>query len=210
MTPQSSTSTLWYAQTWFTILMLIVFPPLGWFLMWKYRMWKTATKAWVTGISAIVFIPGAISNFLPTPPQSASVSGVAPPAQPANSSAPNDQQPDTPATSNEQQNAQTSSVFQIGDIGVLRTASGSPGDTLYIATTNDAFNKMSDAAQAKDNVGFDQLLANGSAFSITEGTHAKWLGDEPLLQVGLKHIRITEGPHATEDGWVPREWLKKE
>jgi len=45
-----------YQKTWFVILMLIVFAPLGIFLMWKYKTWGKAAKIIVTVIFCFVFI----------------------------------------------------------------------------------------------------------------------------------------------------------
>lgn len=45
-----------YQKTWFIILMLIIFAPIGLFLMWKYKTWGKAAKIIVTVVFCFVFI----------------------------------------------------------------------------------------------------------------------------------------------------------
>lgn len=47
-----------YKKTWFIILLLTFFFPVGLFLMWKYANWSKAAKIIVTVIIAILFIFG--------------------------------------------------------------------------------------------------------------------------------------------------------
>lgn len=46
----------WYKSTWFTILMLVIFFPVGLFLMWKYMNWKTWVKVVITVAIALIVI----------------------------------------------------------------------------------------------------------------------------------------------------------
>lgn len=53
----------WYQTTWFTILCLILFFPLGLVLMWMYKKnWKTWVKVVVTVFFSISFIGGAFMD----------------------------------------------------------------------------------------------------------------------------------------------------
>lgn len=53
----------WYQTTWFTILCLILFFPLGLVLMWMYKKnWKTWVKVLVTVFFSISFIGGAFMD----------------------------------------------------------------------------------------------------------------------------------------------------
>jgi hypothetical protein len=45
----------WYAQTWFTIVMLIFVPPVGWYFLWKYRDWHLGAKIALV-IASIVWV----------------------------------------------------------------------------------------------------------------------------------------------------------
>lgn len=60
--------TKWYKKTWFTILSLVVFAPLGIFLTWKYTNWSKNTKIIASIASAIFFIYAMIAsaNAAPT------------------------------------------------------------------------------------------------------------------------------------------------
>ena len=46
----------WYQQTWAIILLLILFFPVGLFLMWKYAGWNKIVKGIITGIFVILII----------------------------------------------------------------------------------------------------------------------------------------------------------
>lgn len=47
-----------YTRTWFIILLLIIFFPVGLFLMWKYTKWKKFVKIIITIVIGIFFIIG--------------------------------------------------------------------------------------------------------------------------------------------------------
>lgn len=47
-----------YKKNWFVILMLILFWPVGLFLMWKYSPWSKTTKIIVTVVIAVLVIAG--------------------------------------------------------------------------------------------------------------------------------------------------------
>ena len=49
----------WYQKTWFTILMLICFFPVGLFLMWKYTSWSKVAKIIITVVLALFCIIAA-------------------------------------------------------------------------------------------------------------------------------------------------------
>lgn len=54
----------WFRQKWVCILLLVLFPPVGMYLLWKYREdWKKNLKIWVTVISAIWCIALLGSGF---------------------------------------------------------------------------------------------------------------------------------------------------
>lgn len=45
----------WYTQTWFTFVMLIFVPPIGWYFLWKYRDWHLGAKVALV-IASIVWV----------------------------------------------------------------------------------------------------------------------------------------------------------
>ena len=46
----------WYRTLWGTILLLIIFPPLGLYLMWRYQPWSSRIKWSVLGAEALLMI----------------------------------------------------------------------------------------------------------------------------------------------------------
>ena len=50
----------WYQKTWAIILFLIIFFPIGLFLMWKYSNWSKSVKGIITGF----FILAVLSNII--------------------------------------------------------------------------------------------------------------------------------------------------
>lgn len=53
----------WYTRTWFIILMLILFFPVGLYIMWRRSNWSTAAKSVMTALVAVfvftnIFTPG--------------------------------------------------------------------------------------------------------------------------------------------------------
>lgn len=60
----------WYQKTWAIVLLLIIFFPIGLFLMWKYAKWNNKTKWVVTGIFATFLLLSNSSKSKPnTSPQ---------------------------------------------------------------------------------------------------------------------------------------------
>ncbi|MDD6059661.1 MAG: hypothetical protein PUB97_04665 [Ruminococcus sp.] len=54
--------TVWYKRTWGIILMLILFFPIGIYLLWRYSKWNTTVKGVVTGIAALFVIAAMAGN----------------------------------------------------------------------------------------------------------------------------------------------------
>ena len=62
-----------YQKTWFIVLSLFFFAPLGLFLMWRYKpTWGKLTKGVLTGFFCIWFIGMLIGTFSDTPAEPAS------------------------------------------------------------------------------------------------------------------------------------------
>lgn len=110
------------------------------------------------------------------------------------------------SSSTDNSNTMASSSINIGDDGVLRN-----GDNqVPVAASEQAQSDLTNAAVAKDEVGYEQIFLRGDAFMVPAGTKAKLIGyGSGLLGAAVYHIRIEGGDHDTEDGWVPMEWLVK-
>jgi hypothetical protein len=52
----------WFKATWFTIILLVLFFPVGLVLMWMFRSWKLWIKASVTAIFGIAVVASAASG----------------------------------------------------------------------------------------------------------------------------------------------------
>lgn len=55
-----------YQKTWFLLLIVVVFPPLGLFLMWKYQNWRKVMKGVITVPLGFYAILWALFVFVPT------------------------------------------------------------------------------------------------------------------------------------------------
>lgn len=64
-----------YQKNWFVILMLVLFFPVGLFLMWKYTNWRNYAKIIVTVVIALLVVVSYVSptDYSSTPDQSTSV-----------------------------------------------------------------------------------------------------------------------------------------
>ncbi len=52
----------WYTQTWLAVVALVLFFPLGLFLMWRFQRWEVWIKTVITlagSLLTILFIVGA-------------------------------------------------------------------------------------------------------------------------------------------------------
>lgn len=66
--PQQPKKEKWYQGTAFTVVMLILFFPVGLVLMWMYRKnWKTVVKAIITVVCVILVLPSAFGDDDGTP-----------------------------------------------------------------------------------------------------------------------------------------------
>lgn len=52
----------WYQKTWAIILFLIIFFPVGLFLMWKYSSWNRVIKGVITGFFVLIFISNIVNS----------------------------------------------------------------------------------------------------------------------------------------------------
>lgn len=57
----------WYTKTWFIILMLILFFPVGLYIMWRRSNWSTAAKSVMTALVAVFVFTNIFTPGLGTP-----------------------------------------------------------------------------------------------------------------------------------------------
>ncbi|MEN3331470.1 MAG: hypothetical protein V7641_835 [Blastocatellia bacterium] len=76
--------------------------------------------------------------------------------------------------------------------------------TITVAVDEDAYSELDKVFQAKDQYGYDHLLAEGRIFRVTNNTRAL------ILENGFfkLKVRILEGIKQGYAGLVPREWLQ--
>jgi len=58
----SAKTSKWYTQNWATILFLILFFPVGLFLMWKYSKWSNKVKVVITTLIGIFVLIGSLNE----------------------------------------------------------------------------------------------------------------------------------------------------
>jgi hypothetical protein len=76
-------------------------------------------------------------------------------------------------------------------------------DKITVARTKDALDRFSRAAAKKDRYGFAELALRDEVFLVPNRTRVL------VIDYGFvtHQVRILEGEHAGETGWVPREWI---
>lgn len=94
----------------------------------------------------------------------------------------------------------TTTYVGVGDEGLLFSESASP----YVCVTEETLDKLIDASVANDEIGFNQIFTSGAVFAVAQNTKVLVI-DKKL---GKCKVRILEGPHYTEIGWVITELVK--
>lgn len=111
-------------------------------------------------------------------------------------------QPDTSASSS----SASSGSLEVGDTGYITAGGGQ----VYLGATEEDQKELTQEAIAKDDTGITKMIVSGHAFFVNGGTSARLIGHGGgLLGFSVCHVRILDGDHATDDGWLPVEWLKK-
>jgi hypothetical protein len=83
--------------------------------------------------------------------------------------------------------------------------SGASSGLTMVFTSDDAFDESSKSAAFKDEVGFRQVVASGSAFFVSNGTHVITL---ETSAGGAYALRIQDGPHKNKKVYANREDVK--
>jgi hypothetical protein len=75
---------------------------------------------------------------------------------------------------------------------------------VYLGTSKEALMEFVKTVQAKDEIGLQQLILSRRLFTVQKNTRALILeSNYPFLKV-----RVLEGPHITEAGWIDSTWVK--
>ena len=98
-------------------------------------------------------------------------------------------------------NSSSSTMVSIGDEAKLKASS----DTIPVAIDEKAFDELTKAAVAGDDIGFAQIFLEGRAFPISSGTKVKVI-DQTMFR---RKIRILEGDKLGMSGWVDSELVVK-
>lgn len=106
---------------------------------------------------------------------------------------------DTPSASTS--SSESSSSKDLGYEGKIDVGGGE----VPIATTEEGLGEMTNSAVAKDKEGLAKMMLDGKLFSVTNGTKARLIGRN---WTGGIRVRILDGNHYGDDGWIPGEFLK--
>lgn len=87
-----------------------------------------------------------------------------------------------------------------GDIAILESDVGE----LFVATSEEAFDRLNDLSVARDEVGIRQLIAAGHVIIVPSGTKARMLNPG----FATDELRIIDGPHAGVAIFVSTEFVK--
>jgi len=96
----------------------------------------------------------------------------------------------------------SSTGHSIGDCGTLDM--GEP--TVWLARTLEATDKLTKACIAKDTYGISNLMLTNQVFTVPRGTRVKIIDQKTFI----RQVRILEGEHIAESGWVAFEFVRTE
>ncbi|MEW6125712.1 MAG: 6-pyruvoyl-tetrahydropterin synthase-related protein [Acidobacteriota bacterium] len=77
------------------------------------------------------------------------------------------------------------------------------GDWVWVATTDQALNELMNALPANDTARIEMLVQSGQVLRVANHTKVRILE----FDAAKTRIRILEGDHLTQEGWVPERWL---
>ncbi len=85
--------------------------------------------------------------------------------------------------------------------GVLHTESG---ENVLVAATKADHERVEQLFIAEDEIGVNQMLLEGRIWEVRSGTKCVVI----RLRFLITEIRVLEGPHAGQSGWVPTEFVQ--
>jgi hypothetical protein len=80
-------------------------------------------------------------------------------------------------------------------------------DAPYVGRDEESLKAMISARYVNDNAAENKLIAENRIFTVAADTKVRIIEIQNDKYV---HLRIVSGPHAGEDGWVSRRWMKYE
>ncbi len=116
----------------------------------------------------------------------------------------------TPTSASTPQNALDSAVADLGGVGTLQGAplkAGGQNTIVVLGQTKADFDNFSQANEASDSVGVNQLVASGRIFSVPAGqVQAKKIDSD---WTGGVEVRIMSGQYQGQAAWTAVECLQK-
>ena len=94
---------------------------------------------------------------------------------------------------------------KLPNIGSEGTVSVVGQNQVLLTRTQEAQEKFSKAALAKDTTGLTELVLDGEAFFVKSGTKVLVIDRGSL---GVRKIRVLDGDFAGETGYLPMEYIK--
>lgn len=94
---------------------------------------------------------------------------------------------------------------KLGDTGLLYVDAET--NSIPVARTEAALSELTDCINHKDKEGFTKMALDGKVMIIDANTPVRLIGLGGLFY-SCRRIRILSGDFRTEDGWVPREWVR--
>ena len=93
--------------------------------------------------------------------------------------------------------------LHVGDIAVVGYESSSGSSPFWLAADEEAYDLMTEAAVARDELGLRDLAARDRIYSVPEGTEVR------VLDLGFlsTKVRVQEGEHMGRVGWQAREFV---
>lgn len=82
----------------------------------------------------------------------------------------------------------------------------SSGDETVVLRTKELLDEYIKAAVNKDTYGMATIIYNDGGFFVPNGTKVLVIDST----VGSRQVRILEGEHLAESGWVPKEFVLKQ
>jgi len=90
-----------------------------------------------------------------------------------------------------------------GEEGYIKGKSGNPNEIL--TKTQADYDVFVDTLLSKDTIGLEQFLLDGRGFGVANGTKVLVIG----TGVGVRQVRVLEGEHFGESGWLAMEYVSK-
>lgn len=185
-------NTPWYNKTFWIVLALILFFPLGFYALYKNETWSKNAKLIAGGVVGVVVMIGLLSP--PPPPADGDEPGL------AVSSAPEVAEAEPTAEDSAAQNE------PVTEVGAPARAFIEGAQWIYLAVDRDAMDELIDVQNASDLDGLRSLGQQGKVFRIPNNTSVEVVERGGLLT----KVRATEQDrvYTGREGWLQYEFVK--